>query len=98
MDGPITRVCYFLAPWTGSLRAVVIMSAGGGRQQERNMTVPSREGQVPGTDAARGLLSGCFCGVPAAGPETGSLAKVEQLWLRTGWSRALETLPKGLFP
>lgn len=57
-DGTRHRACYFLALWTGSLRAVVITSAGGGRQHEQDMTVPSGEGQVPVTDTAGGLLSG----------------------------------------
>lgn len=34
------------------------MSAGGGREHKQNMTVPSREGQVPVADAAGRLLSG----------------------------------------
>lgn len=68
LAGTCHGACYFLALWTGSPRAVVIMSAGGGRQHERNMTASSREGKrqarmLPG-DSFAGWLLWKVCGRP----------------------------------
>lgn len=72
------------------------MSSSGGQQHKWNMTEVSEEGQPPGTDAARRLLSGAV----AVGCQQKAVRlspwPMERLCLRTGLSGTLATLPKEL--
>lgn len=75
---------------------VVLMSASGGRQHERNMTASPKMGQASGTDAARRVFSRTIAvGYQQQALRMGSWP-MERLRLRTGLSWALVTLPKKL--
>lgn len=75
---------------------VVLTSASGGRQHERNMTASPKEGQASGTDAATRASSRAI----AVGYQQQALRMgrwpMERLCLRTGLSWALATLPNKL--